>query len=121
MNNHGSLQSYVIGFIASLALTMAAYLAVTRQWAGADVLLWIIVALAVLQLLVQLVFFLHLPREGRPAWKRASLFFAVIIVAIVVFGSVWIMNNLHYNMMPSEVEDYIFEEEQIEPLDRRSN
>jgi cytochrome o ubiquinol oxidase operon protein cyoD len=66
--------------------------------------------LAVAQMIVQLVFFLHLGDEVRPRYKFASFVFMAGILIIVVGGSLWIMNNLNQNMMqmsPTEKTNYM--------------
>lgn len=98
----GSLLSYFIGFTLSLLLTIGAYIAVTRHSFAGGLLIAIIVGLAVAQVLVQLFFFLHLGRETRPRWKLAVLLFMLVILGILVIGSLWIMQNLNYNMMTPE-------------------
>lgn len=60
-----------------------------------------ITILAVAQLLVQLVFFLHMGKESKPRWNAIVFSFMLLVVGIIVIGSIWVMNNLHYNMMPS--------------------
>lgn len=114
--NRGSLRAYTIGFIVSIVLTLAAYILV-KEFAGAisyGFLLFAIISLAVAQLLVQLQFFIHLGTESKPRWNKLMFIFMLIILLIVVVGSLWIMNNLHYNMMaPSEMEAHIMEEEGI--------
>lgn len=108
------LASYISGFVLSLALTFLAYsLVVNHIFAG-----WGLVAsiagLAGVQLLVQLVFFLHLGNEPKPRLNLIVLLFAVLVIIIVMFGSLWIMHNLDYNMMsPMETETFIREEEGI--------
>ena len=104
-----STKPYIIGFILSIILTVLAYGAVeTRVYAPAFVVA-IVLGLAVLQLFVQLYFFLHLGEEMKPRWRLVTLGFGVLVVIIVVFGSLWIMDNLNYNMMhsPGEVEKYM--------------
>ncbi len=100
---------YSIGYALSLLLTIIAYDLVvykaTNTW-----LLAILGVLAVAQMIVQLVFFLHLGDEVRPRYKFASFVFMAGILVIVVGGSLWIMNNLNYNMMqmtPTEKTDYM--------------
>lgn len=110
-----TLALYVSGFILSLILTDAAYLAVTEQLFSGSVLMWIIIGLAILQVLVQLYFFLHLGRETKPRWKLVVLLFMLLVLFIVVFGSLWIMQNLDYNMMPHEAGEYIIQDEGIKP------
>jgi cytochrome o ubiquinol oxidase operon protein cyoD len=101
--SHGSIGSYAAGFALSLMLTLTAYLLVERHVSTHheaithSVLTFMIVGLALIQLLVQLVFFLHLDRESKPRWNLTVLLFAATVVIIVVFGSLWIMNNLNYH------------------------
>ena len=92
------LAGYVVGFILSAALTLAAYqLAIMGT---ASMTLYIALGvLAITQLGVQLIFFLHLGDEPKPRFKFASFLFMSGILLIVVVGSIWIMTNLDYNMM----------------------
>ena len=116
MSKHspGSVYSYTIGFVLSLVLTFIPYLTVTQGNFSKWLTGFILATCAVLQVFVQLVFFLHLGQEKRPRWKTMSLGFAVMVLLILVFGSLWIMNNLNYNMMsPSETKSYIEHEEGI--------
>jgi cytochrome o ubiquinol oxidase operon protein cyoD len=106
--SHGSIRSYVTGFGLSLLLTLTAYLLVHRHVSSYhtaishEVLKVMITGLALTQLLVQLVFFLHLDKESKPRWNLTVLFFAATVVVIVVFGSVWIMHNLNYHQATQE-------------------
>lgn len=99
---HGSLLSYTLGFIASLLLTVAAYFLVSERLFSDGVVLAAIVALALLQTLVQLVFFFHLGREERPYWNALAFLFMVVVIIILLFGSLWIMFNLDDRVMPME-------------------
>lgn len=108
-----SATSYIIGFALSVALTLIAYIFVNAHVSSAHhdfshrFLIGFVMLLATIQLIVQLVFFLHLDREPRPYWNLQVLAFAAGVIAIVVIGSIWIMNNLNYRMMPSEVNQYM--------------
>ncbi len=66
-----------------------------------NVLVAIILIFALMQLLVQLIFFLHLGREAKPRWNLIMLISTFGIVLLIVVGSIWIMDHLNYNMMPS--------------------
>lgn len=117
MSKHqGSMSSYVTGFVLSVLFTLVPYFMVTEKLvSGVALLLWL-ATFAVAQVLVQLVFFLHLGKEKRPRWHSLAFGFMTVVVVIVVFGSLWIMNNLHYNMMPGDkVDTYIRYEEAINP------
>lgn len=94
-----SLRSYVIGFTSSLVLTVAAYLLVTERWLDDGYLIAAIASLALAQLVVQLICFLHLGKEPGAKWQLVVFLFMIVVVLIVVVGSLWIMNNLNYNMM----------------------
>jgi cytochrome o ubiquinol oxidase operon protein cyoD len=83
----------------SLLLTLLAYLLVTKDVVDGWVVIPAIVVLAVVQFVVQLVFFLHLGRETKPRWNLMAFLFMLLVVFIVVVGSLWIMANLDYNMM----------------------
>ncbi len=107
-------QGYIFGFVGSLILTMLAYLLVSSQSMSMGQLFnpaGLIVGLAIIavvQLFVQLFFFLHLGQESRPRWNLLGFGFAAIVVIIVVVGSLWIMNNLNYNMMtPQAMDQYM--------------
>lgn len=103
------LLMYVIGFGLSLLLTILAYATVTGRAFSARFSVGLIVFFAVIQLFVQLIFFLHLGREAKPRWRWVTLGFGVLVVGILVFGSLWIMDNLNYNMMhsPEEAHEYM--------------
>ncbi len=92
----GSIRSYTIGFALSLVLTFAAYILAVRGTVQGWTLVYILAALAVAQLFVQLVFFLHMSREPKPRWNITAAVFAAMVVVILVFGSLWIMKNLQY-------------------------
>lgn len=91
----GSLRLYVTGFILSLVLTLAAYFCTTHHAASGWALIGVLSALAVAQLMVQLLFFLHIGDERKPRWNLNALLFAAMVVVIIVFGSLWIMKNLY--------------------------
>ena len=77
-------------------------------------LVYIVLGVAVLQLVVQLVFFLHIGRGS--ALKAVTFAFAILVVLIVVVGSIWIMNNLNYSMMrmsPDQMQLYMHHNEGI--------
>ena len=104
--NNSSTRQYVIGFGLSLILTIAAYILVTQRVFSGWMLLWALSVLAVIQLCVQLIFFLHLTQERRPHWNLQALLFAAGVVVIIVFGSLWIMKNLdyaHHQVSPQEI------------------
>lgn len=96
---HGTLKSYLIGFIASLLLTCASFLLVATRVLSAQTLLYTIIILALLQALVQLRLFLHLGQEAKPRWETFVFYFMVLTLLVVAIGSLWVMYDLNYRMM----------------------
>jgi cytochrome o ubiquinol oxidase operon protein cyoD len=100
--DHGSLKNYVSGFLASVGITLTAYLLVNHRTISSNaILIGIVVGLALSQFMVQLVLFLQLGREAKPRWKLVVFLLMITVVSVLVGGSLWIMNNLNYHMMPS--------------------
>ncbi len=96
---HGTPKAYVLGFVLSLLLTLSAYLVVTQHLLTGWALGVTIAVLGLLQAWVQLVLFLRLGKEPKPRWNLIMFLFMVMVTVLVVFGSMWIMANLDYNLM----------------------
>ncbi len=100
---HGTRGAYVTGFAGSLLCTLAAYYLVAAHPSSRAFILAAVIALAIFQFGIQLVLFLHLGRRAK-LWNVMAFAFAFIIIAIVVAGSLWIMQNLNGRMMPSQAQ-----------------
>ena len=90
-----TIAKYTVGFVLSLLLTLLAYMFVVGSYHSP----WLVAALIVLaavQMIVQLVFFLHLGNEVGPRWKLWSYMFMGGSLLIIVIGSLWIMYNMNY-------------------------
>ncbi len=102
-----TLRSYIYGFVLSVALTLMPFLLIwlhkftQHRFPTHPELHAAYVALAVLQLGVQLIFFLHIGSESKTHWRKAALGFALFIIVVVVGGTLWIMNNLDEHAMQS--------------------
>ena len=103
---------YTIGFVLAVTLTLIAYCIVVNHWLSGAALVGSIMGLAVIQLLVQLIFFLHLGREKGSRWNVAAFFFMLLILLVIVGGSLWIMYSLSYNMQmtPQQMDKYMQEQ-----------
>jgi len=114
----GTLSSYSTGFVLSIILTLAAYFLVANHLLpDRHTLILILVGLGVAQLLVQVIFFLHLGSESNPRWNLIAFLFAVMVVGIIGFGSLWIMQHLNYNMMqmsPAQLNQTTEQQEAIQ-------
>ncbi len=94
-----SFKPLVWGFVLSLILLSAAYLSVVKHSFDSSTLMYVVMGLAFIQMLVQIVLFLHVGMEPHPRWNLMAFLFLLLIVGIVVTGSLWIMKSLDY-MMP---------------------
>ena len=93
-----SLQSYIVGFGLSLALTLFSFYCVEKRL-FTDLHLYVVLTiLAITQLLVQSICFIRLNGDTDGRWNLLPFLFAVLIISILVGGSLWIMYNLNYNM-----------------------
>ena len=102
---HGTFKSYMTGFVLSVILTAIPFWLVMG-----DVLqdtLWtsiIIMAFAAVQIVVHMIYFLHMNTKSEGGWTIMALIFTIIIVAIALSGSLWVMYHLNTNMMPMSPE-----------------
>lgn len=93
---HGSLKAYVTGFALSIVLTIIPLLIVMNDWMEGTPATVVLLAAAVLQFVVQLVYFMHLREEKKPRYNLMALLLGLVIVLTIVAGSIWIMT---YNMV----------------------
>ena len=93
--------------IYTIGLALAVILTATSFWVANTSLLWApgislgLVVLAIAQMGVHLVFFLHITTGPDNTNNVLALAFGILIVFLVVVGSLWIMTNLNDNMMLS--------------------
>lgn len=93
-----SYKSYIIGFVASIILTLASYFTVIGQLFDRIGIIIAIITFAIAQLVFQLIYFLHMGDEERPRWNLYSFIFSLIVIFVLVAGSIWVMYYLNYNM-----------------------
>ncbi len=104
--------SYSAGLTLALILTVAAFGLVIAHTNSAisvssPVVIGSILTLALMQLVVQLFFFLHLGQGKDSQWNTLMFNFTFFAIVVVVLASVWIMSHLNYNMTPTEINQYI--------------
>ncbi len=118
--HEATIATYITGFGLSLALTLGAYSLVkihlnNGHTSLSDSYLLILLAiLAVVQLFVQLIFFLHMNRESKPKLNRLIMAFAGLVVVVIVGGSLWIMTNLNYHMPMNQSDSSIIKDEMVQ-------
>lgn len=107
------LNKYIFGFGAALVLSVLGYMIVTEKWiSSASWTMAVLLVLAAVQLVVQLVSFLHLGLRDRSRSRTFSMLFTVIMMLIIVIGSLWIMKNLDYRMGMNGGDMNIYMEQQ---------
>jgi cytochrome o ubiquinol oxidase subunit IV len=97
---YAPFKSYLFGFLLSILLTGAAYLIVTKQLLSGSQLSLAVIGLCLIQAVIQFRLFLHLGTESKPHWNLIFFLFMLFVLAILLFGSLWIMHNLNYQVMP---------------------
>jgi cytochrome o ubiquinol oxidase operon protein cyoD len=98
--SHGSFRTYAVGFVLSVILTAAAFWVVMDHVMSPGGTVATIFVLAVVQIGVHLVCFLHLNFSSEQRWNVTAFAFAVLVVFVVIGGSLWIVHNMTERMMP---------------------
>lgn len=98
--SHGSVKSYLIGFVLAVILTVIPFKLVMDGTLPHSTVLPVILGAALVQIIVHLVYFLHMDRSSEQRWNVMAFLFTIMVVAIVLVGSLWIMHNANALMMP---------------------
>ena len=102
---HASFREYMIGFWLSVVLTVIPFwLVLGDVLESANLTIFIIISFAIMQMIVHMIYFLHLNTKSEAGWILISLAFTLMLVIIAISGSVWIMWHLNQNMMPLMIE-----------------
>ena len=100
--SHGTFKGYVTGFVLSLVLTAIPFwLVMGHVFARPGTTALVILAFAAVQIVVHMVYFLHMNARAEGGWSLLALIFTAVLVVITLSGSVWVMYHLNENMMPS--------------------
>jgi cytochrome o ubiquinol oxidase subunit IV len=96
---HGSALGYIAGFVLAVLLTAASFGLVMRGVLPPQTAMMALAVLAIVQIVVHLVFFLHLNTSSGQRWNVMALVYTVVAALILVGGTVWVMHNVSMNMM----------------------
>jgi cytochrome o ubiquinol oxidase operon protein cyoD len=100
-HDHGSLKSYAIGFMLSVILTAIPFwLVMGNVFKNSSTTAFVILGFAALQIVVHMIYFLHMNTRAEGGWSLLALIFTIVLVVIVLVGSIWVMYHLNHNMMP---------------------
>lgn len=115
MSKHtpGTVLSYLLGFELSIVCTVIPYILVVKHSLTGSTLLATIVGFAMVQMIIQIFFFLHLGRGPKPLYNVAFFVSTVGIIVLVVGGSLFIMSHLHHYINPDDTSKQLAESEAI--------
>ena len=100
-HGHGSRRGYRIGTILSILLTVVPFwLVMSGALHDAATTAALIFAMAMVQIVVHVVCFLHLDTRSEGGWTLLAFLFTTVIVVLTIGGSIWVMYHLNTNMMP---------------------
>jgi cytochrome o ubiquinol oxidase operon protein cyoD len=100
-SHHGSFRDYLIGFALSVVLTAIPFwIVMDNVFRDPKVGAIVLMAFAVVQIVVHMVYFLHMNSKSEGGWTMLALIFTAVLVVIALTGSLWIMHHLDSNMMP---------------------
>ena len=100
-HDHGSLKTYAIGFILSVILTAIPFwLVMNKTITNTGTMGLVLLAFAAVQVVVHMVYFLHMNSKSEGGWTVMAMIFTVVIIVITLSGSLWVMYHLNTNMMP---------------------
>ena len=98
---HGSLKTYAIGFVLSVILTAIPFwLVMGKVFDKPATTAIVILAFAAVQIVVHMIYFLHLNAKVEGGWSMLALVFTAALVVIMLAGSIWVMYHMNTNMMP---------------------
>ena len=104
--SHGDLKGYMTGFVLAVILTAIPFWLVMDKVLGkSSVMAMVILGIGAVQIVVHMVYFLHMNTKSEGGWTMLALIFTLVLVVIVLSGSLWVMYQLDHNMMPSPTHD----------------
>ncbi len=98
---HGTQQDYLTGFVLAVILTaIPFFLVMSGVLSSARLTAFLVLICAVAQIIVHMVYFLHMNPRTEAGWTMVSLVFTIIVLVIAVIGTIWVMYHMDANMMP---------------------
>jgi cytochrome o ubiquinol oxidase operon protein cyoD len=104
--SHGTFKGYMTGFVLAVVLTAIPFwLVMGKVFDTSSTTAIVILALAAVQIIVHMIYFLHMNARSEGGWTMLALIFTMVLVVITLSGSLWVMYHLNHNMMPSSTHD----------------
>ncbi|VWX62654.1 Cytochrome bo3 quinol oxidase subunit 4 [Burkholderiales bacterium 8X] len=99
---HSTFGGYMTGFVLSIILTAIPFwLVMGKVFEQPNVTAWVILAFAAVQIVVHMIYFLHMNTKSEGGWSMLALIFTIVLVVITLSGSIWVMYHMNTNMMPA--------------------
>ncbi|OWT57501.1 cytochrome o ubiquinol oxidase subunit IV [Candidimonas nitroreducens] len=99
---HGTFRSYLVGFVLAVILTAVPFwLVMDKVFASAGTTAMLLLGLGAIQIIVHMIYFLHMNAKSEGGWNMLALIFTIVLVVITLSGSLWVMYHMNANMMPS--------------------
>ena len=101
LGTHGTFRGYMTGFVLAVILTAIPFWLVMSNVLDDTLLTGIVImALAAVQIVVHMIYFLHMNTKSEGGWTFLALLFTLTLVVITLVGSIWVMYHMDQNMMP---------------------
>ncbi|MGR4872402.1 cytochrome o ubiquinol oxidase subunit IV [Variovorax sp. LARHSF232] len=98
---HATFKGYMTGFVLSVILTAIPFwLVMGNVFQKPSTTIMVVLAFAAVQIVVHMVYFLHMDAKSQGGWNMLALVFTAVLVVITLSGSLWVMYHLNTNMMP---------------------
>jgi cytochrome o ubiquinol oxidase subunit IV len=103
---HFTLRGYVTGFVLAVVLTVIPFWVVMgKAFGSTGITAVVILGIAAVQIVVHMVYFLHMNAKSEGGWNLLALLFTIMLVVIALSGSLWVMYHLNHNMMAPNMHD----------------
>jgi len=98
---HATFKGYMTGFVLAVILTVIPFwLVMGKVFDKPSTTALVILALAAVQIVVHMIYFLHMNAKSEHGWTMLALIFTVVVVVITLSGSLWVMYHMNHNMIP---------------------
>jgi len=102
---HATFGGYAIGFVLAVVLTAIPFwIVMSKAIESSGFTIVVILAFAAVQIVVHMIYFLHMNTKSEGGWTFLALVFTLTLVVITLSGSLWVMFHLKSNMMPVTAE-----------------
>ena len=99
---HVSFKGYMTGFVLSVILTAIPFwLVMAKVLPSPKITGFVILGFAAVQMVVHMIYFLHMNAKIEGGWSMLALLFTIALVVIMLAGSIWVMYHMNANMMPT--------------------